>query len=228
MFYLSFTPKFLQQMFPDLVWKINTHEKLIYLSCDDGPIPELTPWILSTLDAYHAKASFFCVGHNIEKHPHLLESMLSQGHTIANHSYNHLSGWETSNLDYILNVRKGAIITQSKLYRPPYGKIKPSQARFLKHHYKIIMWDVLSGDFDPDLTSEMCYQNVERNAGPGSIVVFHDSLKAMQKLKSVLPRVLEHFSLLGYQFKALDEFNLKQNSAVYQQEIPVAGYSQWQ
>lgn len=215
-------------MFPDLVWKINTHEKLIYLSFDDGPIPELTPWILSTLDAYHAKASFFCVGHNIEKHPHLLESMLNQGHTIANHSYNHLSGWETSNLDYILNVRKGAIITQSKLYRPPYGKIKPSQARFLKHHYKIIMWDVLSGDFDPDLTSEMCYQNVERNAGPGSIVVFHDSLKAMHKLKSVLPRVLEHFSLLGYQFKALDEFNLMQNSAVYQQEIPVAGYSHWQ
>jgi len=216
MFYLSHTPKFLQQMFPDLIWKIDTLEKELFLSFDDGPIPELTPWILQELKKYNASASFFCVGHNIEKYPSLLHQLVDGGHTVANHTYNHLSGWETPNLDYILNVRKGAKITGSKLYRPPYGRIKPSQSRFLKHHYKIVMWDVLSGDFDPDLTSEMCYQNVIRNAGPGSIIVFHDSLKSRQKLKWVLPRVLDYFAGQGFQFKALDEYALLQKKSTLQ------------
>ncbi|MBK8954778.1 MAG: polysaccharide deacetylase family protein [Saprospiraceae bacterium] len=212
MVYLSYTPKFLQTIFPDLIWRIETPAKELYLSFDDGPIPEVTPWILEQLYAYEAKASFFCVGENAEKYPELLERIREENHTIGSHSYNHLSGWQTDNLAYILNVRKGARACGSRLYRPPYGKIKPSQTRILKHHYKIIMWDVLSGDFDPDLSAEACYQNVVRNSLPGSIVVFHDSIKSKSKLKSVLPRVLDHFSNLGYRFKALEESSISNKS----------------
>ncbi len=206
--YLSFTPRFLQSMFPDLVWRIETDQKELYLSFDDGPIPEVTPWVLDQLDLYQAKASFFCVGQNIERYPELFEDLLRRGHTVGNHSYNHLSGWGSENIDYILNVRKGAIISGSKLYRPPYGRIRPSQSRFLKHHYVIVMWDVLSGDFDAELSAEACYQNVVRKAQPGSIIVFHDSLKAKSKLFEVLPRVLEYFTNEGFQFKAINPSNL--------------------
>lgn len=208
MVYLSFTPKFLQQIFPDLVWRIETSNKEIYLSFDDGPIPEVTPWILEQLEQFHAKASFFCVGQNIERHPEIFAQIIRAGHTVGSHSFNHLSGWGTDNLEYILNVRKGARACGSNLYRPPYGRLKPSQTRILKHHYKIIMWDVLSGDFDPDLSAEACYQNVIRNTLPGSIVVFHDSIKSKTKLKFVLPKVLEYFSEKGYNFKALNESEL--------------------
>lgn len=208
MVYLSFTPKFLQQIFPDLVWKMETSQKEIYLSFDDGPIPETTPWILTQLEQFDARASFFCVGHNIDKYPELYTRMIHEGHTVGSHSYNHLSGWGTENLEYLLNVRKGAHAAGSRLYRPPYGRMKPSQIRILKHHYKIIMWDVLSGDFDPDLSAEDCYRNVIRNTAAGSIVVFHDSLKSKTKLKFVLPRVLEHFSTKGFRFKALNEREL--------------------
>lgn len=206
--YLSFTPRFLQSMFPDLVWRIETEQKELYLSFDDGPIPEVTPWVLDQLDHYQAKASFFCVGQNIERYPSIFEELHRRGHTIGNHSYNHLSGWGSENIEYIRNVRKGARISGSKLYRPPYGKLRPSQSRFLKHHYVIVMWDVLSGDFDAELSAEACYQNVLRKAQPGSIIVFHDSLKAKAKLTEVLPRVLEHFSNEGYQFKAINPADL--------------------
>lgn len=206
--YLSFTPRFLQNMFSDLVWRIDSQEADIYLTFDDGPIPEVTPWVLDTLEAYHAKATFFCVGQNIERHPKIFDEIKDRGHAVGNHTYNHLSGWRSDNLDYILNVRKGAITSGSNLFRPPYGRLRPSQTRFLKHHYKIVMWDVLSGDFDQQLSAEACYQNVIKNTGPGSIIVFHDSLKAEKKLHSVLPRVLEYFTLLGFSFKAVQSEEL--------------------
>ncbi len=206
--YLSFTPRFLQNMFSDLVWRIDSHEADIYLTFDDGPIPEVTPWVLDTLDEYHAKATFFCVGENTERFPQIFNDLKSRGHAVGNHTYNHLSGWSNDNLDYILNVRKGAIANGSRLFRPPYGRLRPSQTRYLKHHYKIVMWDVLSGDFDPKLSAEACYQNVIKNTRQGSIIVFHDSLKSYKKLQSVLPRVLEYFTIQGYNFKALDPMEL--------------------
>jgi peptidoglycan-N-acetylglucosamine deacetylase len=207
--YLSFTPKFLQQLLPGLIWRMESVEKKVYLTFDDGPIPEVTPWVLDQLDKYDAKATFFCVGQNVEKYGDIFHQVKSQGHTIGSHTYNHISGWASDNLDYMLNVRKASKICESNIFRPPYGKIRPSQTRFLKHHYRIVMWDVLSGDFDPNISAEQCLQNVLKNTIAGSIVVFHDSIKSFEKLKFVLPRVLNYYSELGYQFVNLDALSGK-------------------
>jgi len=184
-------------------------EKKVYLTFDDGPIPEVTPWVLDQLDKYDAKATFFCVGQNVEKYGDIFHQVKSQGHTIGSHTYNHISGWASDNLDYMLNVRKASKICESNIFRPPYGKIRPSQTRFLKHHYRIVMWDVLSGDFDPNISAEQCLQNVLKNTIAGSIVVFHDSIKSFEKLKFVLPRVLNYYSEQGYQFVNLDALSGK-------------------
>ncbi|MBK9271381.1 MAG: polysaccharide deacetylase family protein [Saprospiraceae bacterium] len=202
--YLSFTPKFLQDIFPDLIWRMNTGSKELFLTFDDGPIPVVTPWILDVLAEHGAKASFFCVGQNVEKNPEIFDRLIGEGHSVGSHTHHHLSGWSTNNLDYILDVRTAARLCRSKLFRPPYGRLRPSQVRFLKHHYKIIMWDVLSGDFDPAITAEDCFQNILKNSQPGSIVVLHDSLKTFEKMKFVLPAVLNHFADLGYRFSAID------------------------
>jgi len=207
--YLSFTPKFLQQLLPGLIWRMESVEKKVYLTFDDGPIPEVTPWVLDQLNKYDAKATFFCVGQNVEKYGDIFHQVKSQGHTIGSHTYNHISGWASDNLDYMLNVRKASKICESNIFRPPYGKIRPSQTRFLKHHYRIVMWDVLSGDFDPNISAEQCLQNVLKNTIAGSIVVFHDSIKSFEKLKFVLPRVLNYYSEQGYQFINLDALSGK-------------------
>ncbi|MBK6860079.1 MAG: polysaccharide deacetylase family protein [Saprospiraceae bacterium] len=201
--YLSFTPRFLQSMFSELLWRVESQRPELFLTFDDGPIPDVTPWVLEQLEEFDAKASFFCVGQNIERFPAIFNQIIDQGHTIGNHTYNHLSGWCTDNPTYFQNVQKGAKISGSNLFRPPYGRLRPSQTRFLKRHYQIVMWDVLSGDFDPNLSAEACFSNVIKNTQPGSIIVFHDSLKSAKKLYEVLPRILEYYSLLGYQFKAL-------------------------
>ena len=206
--YLIKTPQLIQSLFPNFTWRIPTQEKTLYLTFDDGPIPEVTPWVLEQLAKYDAKASFFCVGDNIRKHPEVFAQVKEQGHTIGNHTYNHLNGWMTENIPYFHNVRHGATISNSILFRPPYGKLKGKQAQFLLRHYRIIMWDVLSGDFDPKVSAEQCLANVVKKVQPGSIVVFHDSLKAEGKLNYVLPKVLEHFSAEGYQFNRLSEEQL--------------------
>ncbi|MCB0636165.1 MAG: polysaccharide deacetylase family protein [Lewinella sp.] len=202
--YLVKTPKFIQNLFPNFTWRIPTEEKVLYLTFDDGPIPEVTPWVLEQLAAYDAKATFFCVGDNIRKHPGVMDAVLAEGHSIGNHTFNHLNGWTSDNLPYFHNIRHCAQLTQSVLFRPPYGKLRPRQAQFLQRHYRIVMWDVLSGDFDPNLSEEQCLHNVISNAEAGSIIVFHDSLKAEEKLRYALPRTLEHFSQLGYRFDALN------------------------
>ncbi len=205
--YLSYTPRFLQQLLPNMVWRTDAANKELFLTFDDGPIPEITEWILETLKAYKAKATFFCVGQNIERHQTIFEQIKAEGHAVGSHTYNHLSGWATENVDYILNVRKAAKLAGTNLFRPPYGRLKPSQTRFLKHHYRIIMWDVLSGDFDPSISAEQCFQNVIRNTINGSIIVFHDSIKSQEKVMYTLPKVLEHYTNLGYSFNSLDQFN---------------------
>lgn len=203
--YLIKTPQVIQGLFPNFTWRIPTAHRQLFLTFDDGPIPEVTPWVLEQLERYQAKATFFCVGDNIRKYPHILEDIRRAGHALGNHTYNHLNGWNTDNIAYFHNVRRGAAGVQSVLFRPPYGKIKPKQAQFLQRHYRIVMWDVLSGDFDQKVSPEQCLRNVTDNAGPGSIVVFHDNIKAFDRLKHALPGALAFFADQGYSFEALDQ-----------------------
>ncbi len=201
--YLVKTPSLIQNLFPNFIWRFSGEQKRIFLTFDDGPIPEVTPWVLNQLARYDAKATFFCVGENVSKYTEIHQQILDEGHTVGSHTNNHLSGWGTENIPYFHNVRRGATLVKSELFRPPYGRIKPSQVPFLMRHYQIIMWDVLSGDFDPKLTRTQCLSNVLDNANTGSIVVFHDSLKAKDKLSYVLPRVLEHFHQHGFLFASI-------------------------
>ncbi|MBK7873012.1 MAG: polysaccharide deacetylase family protein [Saprospiraceae bacterium] len=206
--YLIKTPQVIQNLFPNFTWRIPSNEKVLYLTFDDGPIPEVTPWVLELLAEYNAKATFFCVGDNIRKHPEVFKQVKEAGHSVGNHTFNHLNGWNTENIPYFHNVRHCASLTHSALFRPPYGRLKPKQAQFLQRHYRIVMWDVLSGDFDANISTEQCLDNVINNAKPGSIVVFHDSLKAVEKLQYVLPKVFDHFTQKGYIFEQLNEIEV--------------------
>ncbi len=201
--YLSKMPRFIQDLFPAFHWCVQTDDPVLYLTFDDGPVRQVTPWVLDILAEYDAKATFFCVGANVVRYPDVFERLLSEGHAIGNHTFHHLSGWASDNATYFKDVRRCARLTGSELFRPPYGRIKPGQAKFLQRHYHIVMWDVLSGDFDTARSGEECYENVVQYAAPGSIVVFHDSEKAEPRLRHALPRVLAHFSALGYRFEAL-------------------------
>jgi len=202
--YLIKTPGFVQGLFPNFTWKIPNASKEIYLTFDDGPAPGTTQWILDLLESYDAKATFFCVGENVEKYPEIFNKIKEGGHRVGNHTYNHLAGWSTDNIEYFHNVRKCAQLVDSSLFRPPYGKMKPSQVQFLQRHYQIVMWDVLSGDFDEEMTSEKCVQNVLRNSKSGSIIVFHDNYKSFDILQKALPLILENLKSRGYVFKAIE------------------------
>lgn len=201
--YLVKTPKFIQSLFPNFTWSIPTDEKVLYLTFDDGPIPEITPWVLETLADYGAKATFFCVGNNVRKHGKIYQQILDQGHDVGNHTQNHVNGWGTEHLEYLQDVSHCSEYVNSPLFRPPYGRMRPTQAQLIQQQYKIVMWDILSGDFDKNLPPEQCLGNVILKASPGSIVVFHDSLKAEKNLKYALPRVLDFFSNKGYSFEAI-------------------------
>lgn len=203
--YLVKTPKFVPPLFPNYTWKIPTKDKVLYLTFDDGPVPEVTPWVLDELAKYNAKATFFCVGENVKKYPAIFDHIKRQGHSVGSHTFNHCNGWSTDNVPYYHNVRYAAELVGTELFRPPYGRIKRKQAQFLQRHYQIVMWDVLSGDFDQDLDPVEVAGNVMRNAKKGSIVVFHDSIKSLSNLKGALPMVLKHFTEKGYSFEALVE-----------------------
>jgi len=194
-------------------WHFSRKEKILYLTFDDGPIPEVTPWVLDLLGEHNAQATFFVIGDNVQKHPEITRAILQQGHTLGNHTQQHLKGTDCT-LDAYLNQvdRCNSSIaealqapkTRIRLFRPPYGRLRQSQAKaLLKQDYRIVMWDVLSADFDTVVLPDQCLENVLNNAQSGSIVVFHDSLKAQEKLRYVLPKVLEHFSNLGYSFRCI-------------------------
>ena len=201
------TPKLIQRLFPKYIWKKASLTKTIYLTFDDGPTPKITQWTLDILKKYNAKATFFCIGDNIKKYPELFKSVYNDGHTIGNHTFNHLKGWRTDTNSYVKNTEKTQqlITSNSKqLFRPPFGKIKRKQAKqLIKRGYKIVMWSVISYDWEVKVTPEQCLENVIKNSISGSIIVFHDSIKASKNMQYALPKVLEHFSSKGYQFKAL-------------------------
>jgi len=204
--YLHKTPSWLSQLFPNILWQVNTRDKEIYLTFDDGPVPEATPWVLDQLDQHNAKASFFMVGDNIDKYSELFQEVVKRQHTVANHTYNHLSGWKTENKKYYNNISKAEDLlgkASNKLFRPPHGRLKYGQYRNIKKSYKIVMWDVLSGDYNRLLAPERCLKNTIAATSPGSIIVFHDSVKAIKNLQYVLPRYLNYFAALNFTFKAL-------------------------
>lgn len=193
-------------LYPQLVWRIPTDEKKIYLTFDDGPVSGPTDYAFEQLSAFRAKATFFCIGENVDKHTVLFHQIRNHGHAIGNHTYNHLKGWGMADQTYKENVRMCQnVIGETSLFRPPYGRIKRSQIKALKD-YKIIMWDVLSYDYLQTLNEEKCLKGVIGAIRPGSIVVFHDSYKAEKNMQYVLPRVLDHFANRNFVFDSLPEF----------------------
>jgi peptidoglycan/xylan/chitin deacetylase (PgdA/CDA1 family) len=205
MFYLIKTPWWLKKLYPSsLVWDIRQTEKLLYLTFDDGPHPVATTYVLDTLKKFNAKATFFCIGKNVVEHQEIYQRIIEEGHRVGNHSFDHLNGWKTNDKEYLENIVKAALYIDSFLFRPPYGRITRFKIDLLqKAGYKIIMWDVLSGDFDTRNTKEQCADYVLLQSKPGSIIVFHDSEKAWDRLQYALPLVLEKFINEGYRFAAL-------------------------
>ncbi len=201
--YLHHNPKWIMKMFPQLTWQKQVEEKILYITFDDGPCPGVTDYVLDLLNQYHAKATFFCVGNNVLKYPEIYNSVLQKGHTTGNHTQHHLNGFVTNNTVYYNDIATAATAINSKLFRPPYGKIKPTQATHLLQHYNIIMWDFITGDFDPKLNIENCKKKMGKYIKAGSIIVFHDSIKAEHNLKILLPYFLERYSKEGYQFHSL-------------------------
>jgi peptidoglycan/xylan/chitin deacetylase (PgdA/CDA1 family) len=204
--YLVKAAWWLKAMYPSYIWHIQEEEKIMYLTFDDGPHATVTPFVLQQLQQYNAKATFFCIGKNVVEQPTIYQQILNDGHSIGNHTHNHLNGWKTNDASYLNNIKLAEQSIQSNLFRPPYGRIKKSQAKQLmlrNTNMKIVMWDVLSGDFDTQLSPQKCLDNVLKNVTQGSIVVFHDSEKAFERLQYALPKTLEHFSNLGYTFKAI-------------------------
>lgn len=214
--YFHKTPRYIMRFFSKYTWRFSVDKKEIFLTFDDGPTPEITQFVLAELNKYNAKATFFCIGKNIQNHPEIFKNIITDGHAIGNHTQNHLKGWKTDNTPYIDNVltcehaiskefNNSKLKAQNlKLFRPPYGKIKKAQATaLLKKGYKIIMWSVLSADFDTTISNEKCLDNVLKNTEPGSIIIFHDSVKAAERMQYALPKVLKHFSDKGFVFKSI-------------------------
>ncbi len=186
-------PDWFASIFNEFTWHKDRNVNEVYLTFDDGPTPGVTEFVLETLATFNFKATFFCIGKCVEEHPLLFQRIMDEGHAIGNHTHNHLNGWKTTTKDYITNVAKAGEIIPSMLLRPPYGRIKPNQAKELRElGYEIVMWDVLSGDFDPDRNLLSCMSSIKDNTRPGSIIVFHDSMKAQERLINILPGFCEY------------------------------------
>ena len=203
-FYTIKTPTIIQKFFSNYRWRFSSVPKEVYLTFDDGPTLGVTNFVLEELKKHQAKATFFCIGKNVKKHQNIYHKIQEEGHSVGNHTFNHLNGLLTKNTRYIENIQQASAYIVSKLFRPPYGRLKSSQARLLQQEgYEIVMWDVLSGDFDKSIPPEKCLENVLKNTTNGSIIVMHDSEKSKDKIYYALPRILDHFSQKGYLFKAI-------------------------
>ena len=203
-------PEFIRLFFQNYTWKLppqTPDKKILYLTFDDGPIPEMTIGTLDMLAQYNAKATFFCVGDNVRKYPDLYKRILIEGHRTGNHTFNHLKGTKTKVKDYIENVEKADKYIQSDLFRPPHGMLKKRQTKILVQTRHIILWDVLTKDYDKRISPQKCWQNVEENVSPGAIIVFHDNIKAMANQRYALKKTLETYSQQGYQFLGIPHFS---------------------
>lgn len=196
-------PDFIRPLFGQATWRKNPSSKVIYLTFDDGPVPEVTPEVLEILDYYGLKATFFCVGNNVSKYPHIYQDILQRGHSTGNHTFSHLNGRKTKSATYLEDTRKAAKLIDSHLFRPPHGLMKPWQRKTIAKEYEIILWDVLTLDYDRNLSAEKIMQNIKRYTRNGSIIVFHDSIKAAGNMLEVLPRALEFWKKEGYGFDVL-------------------------
>ena len=194
-----------QLLFPSLTWSYPTADKVLYLTFDDGPTPEVTSFVLKTLKKYDACATFFLIGKNIKNNPGIMEELRLSPHSLGNHTMNHRNGWKTNNKDYFADIDECNSLLNSRLFRPPYGKLSFTQILHLKKKYKIIMWSTLSRDYDNRVTPQQCAENATRNSGNGSIIVFHDSVKAWANMLYALPETLKYFSGKGYRFEALPD-----------------------
>ncbi len=211
--YFHKTNRLVQRFFPAFTWQIPTQEKVVYLTFDDGPVPEVTEYVLDALASYQARATFFCVGENVARYPALFRRVLAGGHRVGNHTYNHLNGWRTPDETYFDNVQRCASAMRAagyapnpaarQLFRPPYGRITRDQTRLIQPTHQIVMWDVLTADFDAQLSAEQCYARAIQHTEPGSLVIFHDSYKARRNLEYALPRYLRTLHQRGYTFLSL-------------------------
>lgn len=192
-------------LFPETLWRLNRRRKVVYLTFDDGPIPEVTPWVLDTLDHYGIKATFFCVGENVLRNPDLFQELRRRGHSVGNHTMSHVQSSMVTTRTYLRNVKEAEELIGSTLFRPPHGFMRWGTARLLKNHYNIVMYDLVTRDYNRKLTGERVFNNVKRYARNGSIIVFHDSLKAEANMKYALPRSIEWLKEQGYEFSQLVE-----------------------
>ncbi len=204
--YFVNAPFFLRWFYRKVTFNKSRKDKKIYLTFDDGPIPEITPFILDTLAQHDIKATFFCVGENIIKNPAIFQRILKEGHSVGNHTYNHLRGWDTDDGVYLENIAKCQQLTKTNLFRPPYARAKKSQLRQLYPNFDVVFWDVLSGDFDVDLNPAQCYKNVIKHSRSGSIIVFHDNIKAIPRVSYALPRVIDELLKKGFTFDRLNPY----------------------
>jgi len=202
--YLIKTPWWLRLIYGSFLWRVKTQEKVLYLTFDDGPQEAVTPFVLDQLNKYKAKATFFCIGNNIVKNGAIYQRVLDEGHSVGNHTFHHLNGWKVKSAAYVNDVVEAEKYIDSTLFRPPYGRITKFTAALLQQKgFSIIMWDVLSADFDTSISPEQCLQNVLLHAKEGSIIVFHDSAKAWDRMSYALPLLLAHYTSKGFSFKAL-------------------------
>lgn len=196
-------PKFLRRCFSDALWTLDEKGKNVYLTFDDGPVPEATPWILDFLEKENIKATFFCVGENVFRYPEIFQQTIQAGHSVGNHTYNHLQGLKTSNREFFSNIEKASMLIDSNLFRPPHGLMKPGQYFHIAESYQVVMWDIVSLDYQMSQTPEMICSNIERFVENGSIITFHDSVKTIEKLKTTLPLVIKMLRDRGFQFRAI-------------------------
>jgi len=189
----------------NLVWrKKSSSSKVVYLTFDDGPTPEVTRLVLNLLDEYGIKATFFCVGENVEKYPDIYNDILARGHKTGNHTFNHLKGFITKTDEYVENVHKAGEYIESKLFRPPHGQMKSKQRKQLQNDYKIIMWDIITHDYNRLVQPERVFKNVKKHVRNGSIIVFHDSIKAKNNMLTALPLTVEYLNSQGFKYEILD------------------------
>ena len=201
--YPAKTPKLFKHYFKDILWRYPAGEQAVYLTFDDGPTPAVTEWVLDLLAEYQAQATFFCIGHKVSLYPGTFQKVRAAGHVVGNHSYSHFNGWRTHTPNYLRDVANADHYVKSELFRPPYGRLKWQQYQVLRTQYQLVMWDVISGDFDANISQKQCLNNVLQHTEDGSIVVFHDYQRSFEKLQYALPRLLAHFKEQGFEFRAI-------------------------